>query len=154
DLRGLEDEPRSKVLVELRKHSYPTPLSNDHRGTAECLERLTGDSLRAHHRRLFGPRGTILSVAGNIEWAPLRDQVDRLFGDWAGGGEQPLTWGPDPLRLGHVTKELEQTQIAVAYTSVPIGQPDYYDALGAVNVLSGNMSARLFTEIREKKGLC
>src|SRR5206468_1576006 len=31
---------------------------------------------------------------------------------------------------------------------------DYYSALGAVNVLSGGMSARLFTEIREKKGLC
>jgi predicted Zn-dependent peptidase len=154
DLRGLEDEPRSKVLVELRKHSYPTPLSNDHRGTAECLERLTGESIRAHHCRHFGPHGTILSVAGNIEWTALRDQVERLFGDWEGGGEQSLSCGPEPPRMGHIAKELEQTQIAVAYTSVPIGQPDYYDALGAVNVLSGNMSARLFTEIREKKGLC
>src|SRR5262249_54767057 len=26
DLRGLEDEPRSKLLVELRKHYYPAPL--------------------------------------------------------------------------------------------------------------------------------
>ncbi len=154
DLRSLEDEPRSKVLVELRRHYYPTPLSNDHRGTAECLERLTGDDLRAHHRRLFGPRGTILSVAGNIEWEPLRDQVERLFGDWQGGGEKPLTYGPPPPRRGHLTKELEQTQIGVAYESVPIGHADYYAALGAVNVLSGNMSARLFTEIREKEGLC
>ena len=54
----------------------------------------------------------------------------------------------------HLTKELEQTQIAVAYPSVPIGDADYYAALGAVNVLSGNMSSRLFTEIREKEGLC
>src|SRR5262249_36322748 len=34
DIRSLEDEPRSKVLVELRKHHSPAPLSNDHRGTA------------------------------------------------------------------------------------------------------------------------
>ncbi len=154
DIRSLEDEPRSKVLVELRKHDYPTPLSNDHRGTAECIERVTGDDLRAHHRRRFGPHGTILSVAGNVEWRPLRDQVERLFGDWQGGGESPLAYGPLPQRRGHVVKELEQTQIAVAYPSVPIGGPDYYDALGAVNVLSGNMSSRLFTEIREKEGLC
>src|SRR5581483_4746466 len=66
DLRGLEDEPRSKVLVELRKHHYPIPLSNDHRGTAECLESLTNDAIRGHHRELFHPKGTILSVAGNI----------------------------------------------------------------------------------------
>src|SRR5262249_52164460 len=52
DLRGLEDEPRAKVLVELRKHNYPTPLSNDHRGTAECIEGLTMDAVRGHHHQL------------------------------------------------------------------------------------------------------
>src|SRR3954454_21267591 len=66
DLRALEDEPRSRVLVELRKHHYPAPLSNDHRGTPETIEGLTGEAVRAHHARHFRPRGTILSVAGNI----------------------------------------------------------------------------------------
>ncbi len=37
---------------------------------------------------------------------------------------------------------------------MPFGHPEYYAALGAVNVLSGGMSARLFTEVREKRGLC
>ena len=37
---------------------------------------------------------------------------------------------------------------------MPVDHPDYYQALGAVNVLSGGMGARLFTEIREKEGLC
>ncbi len=154
DLRGLEDEPRSKLLVELRKHYYPTPLSNDHRGTAECIEQLSVEDARAFHKRHYGPRGTILSVAGNIQWQPLREQVGRLFGDWQGGAEHELVCGSPPPRRGHITKQLEQTQIGVAYPSVPIGQPDYYNALGAVNVLSGNMSSRLFTEIREKEGLC
>jgi predicted Zn-dependent peptidase len=154
DLRSLEDEPRAKVLVELRKHYYPTPLSNDHRGTPECIQRLTIDDVREHHRRRFGPRGTILSVAGNIEWQALLDQVGRLFGDWKGGGEEALHYGPLPPHLGHVTKDLEQTQIGVAYPSAPIGTDEYYSAHGAVNVLSGGMSARLFTEIREKEGLC
>ena len=31
---------------------------------------------------------------------------------------------------------------------------DYYNARVAVSVLSGGMSARLFTEVREKRGLC
>ncbi len=154
DLRGLEDEPRSKVLVELRKHHYPTPLSNDHRGTAEAIEGLTGDAVRAHHRKLFQPAGTILAVAGNIDWTALRDQVERLFGDWRGGSDSQLTLGPTPAKLGHLTKDVEQTQIAVAYGSVPVAHPDYYAAMGAVNVLSGGMSSRLFTEIREKRGLC
>lgn len=154
DLRGLEDEPRSKVLVELRKHHYPTPLSNDHRGAAADVEALTGKAIRAHHAKFFRPRGTILSVAGNIDWLPLRDQVERLFGDWNGAGDSALTFGATAGRRGHLTKDVEQTQIAVAYGSVPLSHADYYAALGAVNVLSGGMSSRLFTEIREKRGLC
>jgi predicted Zn-dependent peptidase len=37
---------------------------------------------------------------------------------------------------------------------VPLSHPDYYAARGAAGVLSGGMSARLFTEVREKRGLC
>jgi predicted Zn-dependent peptidase len=154
DLRALEDEPRSRVLVELRKHHYPAPLSNDHRGTPETIQRLTGGDIRAHHARHFRPRGTILSVAGNVDWPALRDQVGLLFGDWEGSADEPLRFTPPPERRAHLTKETEQTQIAAAYASVPVGDPDYYAALGAVNVLSGGMSSRLFTEVREKRGLC
>jgi predicted Zn-dependent peptidase len=154
DIRSLEDEPRSKVLVELRKHHYPPPLSHDSRGNEKAIERLTLADVRRHHERQFRPRGTILSVAGNIDWSALRDQVERLFGDWQGSTEPPDLPQGHPSRRGHIHKETEQTQIAVAYDSVPIGHPDYYLALGAVTVLSGDMSSRLFTEIREKEGLC
>jgi predicted Zn-dependent peptidase len=154
DLRGLEDQPRSKVFVELRKHHYPTPLSNDRRGTAETIAALTGDAIRAFHARHVRPRGAILSIAGNIDWPKLRDQVEHLFGDWTGDGDATLAYGPQPGKRGHLTKDVEQTQIAVAFASVPVNHPDYYAAMGAVNVLSGGMSSRLFTEIREKRGLC
>jgi predicted Zn-dependent peptidase len=154
DLQGLEDEPRQKVLIELRKRLYPPPLSNDRRGTLEGIGRLTTDRVRAFYRRLFRPRGTILSVAGNVEWRPLRDLVGRLFGDWDSGEEPALKTGRQPGPRGHITKETTQTQIAIGYPSVPIGHPDYYAAMGAVNILSGGMSARLFTEVREKRGLC
>lgn len=154
DLRGLEDEPRSKVMVALRQHHLPRPLSNDHRGTEESIGSVTIDAVRAQHQRQFHARGTILAVAGNVEWDPLRDQVGRLFGDWDGGAAPEFSLGQRGPKRGHIAKELEQTQIALAYNSVPVSDPDYYQALGAVNVLSGSMSSRLFTEIREKEGLC
>jgi len=154
DLQGLEDEPRQKCLIELRRHHYPPPLGQDRRGTKEGIESLTISDVRAHYQRLFQPRGTILSVAGNIKWGPLRDKVGELFGDWQPGAEPTLSLGAQPEKRAHVQKETTQTQIGIAFASVPIGQPGYYDALGAVNVLSGGMSARLFTEVREKRGLC
>ena len=154
DIQGLEDEPRQKLLVELRKRHYPPPLGQDRRGTPETIERLGVHDVRQHYRQRFGPRGAIVSVAGNVEWEPLRDLVGQLFAAWEGGGEPTLTLGPAPEKHAHIEKDTTQTQIGIAYPTVPIGHPDYYAALASVNVLSGGMSARLFTEVREKRGLC
>src|SRR5438445_101457 len=62
DLQSLEDEPRQKVLIELRRLHYPSPLGHDRRGTPEGIESLTAKLVRAHYRRLFHPRGMIISV--------------------------------------------------------------------------------------------
>jgi predicted Zn-dependent peptidase len=154
DLQSLEDEPRQKVILELRRHHYPPPLGQDRRGTLEGILEMTSESVRRHYLKMFRPNGSILSIAGNIDWQPLLEQVGRLFGDWKGGPEMPLKLGKPPRKRAHLEKDTAQTQIGIAYDSVPFGQSDYYAALGAVNVLSGGMSSRLFTEVREKRGLC
>jgi predicted Zn-dependent peptidase len=154
DLQSLEDDPRHKVMLELRRLHYPPPLGQDRRGTEEGINSLDVEIIRGHYKRLFTPRGSIIAVAGNIDWQPLRDQVARLFGDWQGPASPPLVLGQAGERRAHLVKETAQTQIGIAYDSVPIGHADYYAAIGAVNVLSGGMSARLFTEVREKRGLC
>ena len=154
DLLGLEDEPAQRLFIELRQRHYPPPLGQDSRGTEEGIDSLNADVLRAHYRRHFRPNGTILSVAGNISWEPLLDQVGQLFADWKPGTESELKLGRAEGGYAHVGKETAQTQIGIGYQSVPFSDPDYYNAVGAVNVLDGGMSARLFTEVREKHGLC
>src|SRR5262249_1994751 len=77
DLQSLEDDPKSMVMVELRRRYWPLPLGRDRRGTPTGLKHITGTSIRKHFERTFGPNGTIVSVAGNIDWPALRDQVER-----------------------------------------------------------------------------
>ena len=154
DLQSLEDEPGSKVMVELRRRFWPMPLGQDRRGTAESIERITIADIRAFHRVRFGPHGCILAVAGNMEWNPLRDQVGKLFGDWSGKAAPPPQMLPPLAGHAHLEKDTTQTQVTIAYATVPFGHPEYYAAHGAVQVLSGGMGTRLFTEVREKRGLC
>jgi predicted Zn-dependent peptidase len=154
DIQSLEDSPEGLVMVELRRRYYPQPLSKDRLGRAEDIEALTIDAVRAFHTRHFHPNGTILSVAGNVQWEPLKAQVERLFGDWQPSNRAELTPEPHTAESSHIPKETHQTHIALAYPSVPIGHADYYAARAAEGVLSGGMSARLFTEVREKRGLC
>jgi predicted Zn-dependent peptidase len=154
DLQALEDEPRAKVMVELRRRFWPAPLGQDRRGTEESIGRISGKSLRDFHEAHFGPKGTIISVAGNMEWQPLREQIEKLFGDWQGSDVHVPALQPAIKGHTHLEKDTTQTQIVIGYPSVPFGDPEYYAALGAVQVLSGGMGARLFTEVREKRGLC
>jgi predicted Zn-dependent peptidase len=61
---------------------------------------------------------------------------------------------PHQPESAHLAKDTQQTQIAFAFPSAQVGHPAYYAARAAEGVLSGGMSARLFTEVREKRGLC
>src|SRR4029077_5598679 len=56
ELQALEDEPRAKVMVELRRRFWPAPLGQDRRGTQETIARISPQSLRAFHDARFGPK--------------------------------------------------------------------------------------------------
>jgi predicted Zn-dependent peptidase len=154
DLQALEDDPQTRVMVELSRRHYPEPLGRDRRGTPEGIENTTIAAVKKQHSTLFHPRDMILSVAGDIQWQALRDCVEQLFGDWQGRERPRLIAASKRLGSGHLTKDLEQTQIALAYPSVPPGHDDFYNARGAVSILSQDMSSRLFANVREKYGLC
>lgn len=155
DLQGLEDSPQDKVMIELRKRYYPSPLNRDRCGSEDGIEAVTIASLRNHHRKQLRPNGTILSIAGNIDWSMIRDKAEELFGDWPMAEVTKNTPTDGVPTSEHLHKETQQTQIAIAFPSVPMSHPAYFAARGAVGVLSSSgMSSRLFTEVREKRGLC
>ena len=82
---------------------------------------------------------------------PRRHAAGRLGAATRSRSRRPANRFPSGPHLDH---ESNQTQIGIAYQSVPYRDPDYFQAWGAVGVLSGGMSSRLFTEVREKRGLC
>jgi len=154
ELRAVEDEPAEKVMIELRRRHYPDPWGRPSQGELAALEAITLAEVHRHFAAHYRPNGTILGVAGRFDWARLKDVVGELLGDWAPGDGQAIVETPPAGRHAHLPFESSQTQIGIAYPSVPYRHPDYFQAWGAVGVLSGGMSARLFTEVRERRGLC
>lgn len=153
-LRAIEDEPRQKVLVELRRRCYEAPWGIPSEGTLEGVENLKAAVVRQHFERCAGPRDAILGIAGKVDVASSIALVEELFGGWPVKPEPSYATGPRGPARDHIPHESTQTQIGIAYDSVPYSDPDYYAAWAVVGVLSGGMSSRLFTEVREKRGLC
>ncbi len=154
ELRAIEDEPAEKLMIELKRRHYPEPWGRPPQGDARALEAIQLADLRWHFERYYRPNGAILAVAGKFHWSQLRDAVGELFGDWRPVADAAPASGPSRRGHAHLGYDSNQTQIGIAYPSVPYRHPDYFQAWGAVGVLSGGMSARLFTEVRERRGLC
>ena len=152
-LAGLDDDPRGKLLIKLREWHFPSPFGRSSMGKKENLEKLTVDLCKADYGRRYHARDSILAIAGNIDFARIRDEVAKQFGDWNGSPPPPIEVMPPPGNFHHEKQESEQTHIGIAYPSVPETDEDYYTVRLALEVLSGGMSGRLFTEIREKRGL-
>lgn len=154
ELQAVEDDPHHKLMVELRRRHFHAPWGRANHGDQVGLEAIDIADIGAFHRRYFRPNGTILGVAGRFDWPALRDHVGALLGDWPARDEPLPGEGPRGEQSAHVHLDTNQTQIGIAYASVPYRDPRYFQAWGAVGALSGGMSSRYFTEVREKRGLC
>lgn len=154
EIRGVEDDPSQKLMTELRRRHYPYPWGRPSHGDQTALASLTIDDVRSFHALHCGPRGAILGVAGNFDWKQVCGEVENLFDDW-----QPQTGGDTAgeaanLTDTHLPYESNQSHVGLAFPSIPYRHPQYFEAWTAVGVLSGGMSSRLFSEVREKRGLC
>jgi predicted Zn-dependent peptidase len=153
-LAGIDDEPRQKLMINLRQWYLPSPYGRNSMGRKEDLEKLTLELMRKDHVRRFHARDSILALAGNIDFREMKKVAEDLFGDWKGTEPTPIEVMPPPGRFHHEDQKSEQTHIGIAWPSVLETDPDYYTVRMATEVLSGGMSGRLFTEVREKRGLC
>jgi predicted Zn-dependent peptidase len=153
-LAGLHDDPRQKLLLKLREWHLPSPYGRNSMGTKETLEKLTLDLCKLDFEQRYHANGSILAVAGKVEFDALKSAVEASFGDWKKSENIAFEVVPPPGNFFHEKQDSEQTHIGIAYKSIPETHADYYTVRLAIEILSGGMSGRLFTEVREKRGLC
>ncbi len=153
-LDALEDEPQEKVFIELRRRQYPAPFGRSTLGVRGDIEAMTIEHVRQFWQNTMRPQGSIISFAGAFDWNQLRDQVGELLGDWRGHTPDPQPTGEAERGYEHQHAESTQVHIGLAYDALPETDPQSILQRASIAVLDGGMSARLFTEVREKRALC
>jgi zinc protease len=127
-------------------------------GTAESLRGLARADLVAYHQRQYVPNGSFLAVVGDIRPAEALVKVERAFGAWARGAEIALPPFSVPRqskpRIVVIDKpDAVQTQVRVGHAGIAFADPDLVVERVYNAVLGGSSTARLFVEVREKRGL-
>lgn len=153
-LASLRDDPHQRAVVAARAHHHPVPLDRSGMGTPEGLRALTRDDLVSGWKACCLPRGSVLAAAGAVDPARLASDLDRLLAGWSGAGVEPPIGPPPPRGYYHESDPSSQVQVLVLHDAPPEPHPDSILEKFLAAVFSGGMSGRLFTELREKRGLC
>jgi predicted Zn-dependent peptidase len=132
------------------------PLGWDIIGKKETVRAATRETFLGYVDRWYKPERMVVGLGGRLDGDPL-ETVQRLLGDL----ESQDTGAPSPVEVErdsvpHVTihrKESDQAHLCLGARSYPLGHPDRYALQLLSTVLGTGMSSRLFTEVRERRGL-
>lgn len=154
EIAALGDDLAQRALQKVRMNFYGATDGRNCEGSMESVGSISLDEIKQFYATHYRPNELIIACAGKLEWEPLKSHVGQLFDDWEPLAKPTIELQPAVHGLDHIEHDSEQTHIAIAYPGVAYSHEDYYLNRGAIGVLSGGMSSRLFTEVREKRGLC
>jgi predicted Zn-dependent peptidase len=132
------------------------PIGWDIIGRKETIRGATRDTFLGYIDQWYKPERMVVGVAGKLD-AGLEADIERLLGDL----EQAETGTPAPAefeangdaRVKIYTKASDQAHLILGVPSYPLDHPDRYALQLLSTTLGTGMSSRLFTEVRERRGL-
>jgi predicted Zn-dependent peptidase len=130
------------------------PLGWDIIGRKETVRGATRQTFTDYLDRWYRPARTVVGVGGRLG-EDLRERLEELLGD-VPAGDTPAPEPYRPVENGRVkvhTKASDQAHLVLGVRSRPLTDPDRYVLQLLATVLGGGMSSRLFTEVRERRGL-
>jgi len=153
-IASLGDDPQQRTVLEARRRHLPSPYNRNTLGTIEGIESLTHDAMTSWWNEHAKPDGSVIAIAGNFDQQRTIEQIESLTSDWSGRVNQPEPTSTPERGYAHISDDSNQVQIIIVHDGPNEGHPDSMLEKLVISVLSGGMSGRLFTEVREKRGLC
>ena len=157
-LRRSEQAPETVAARQLSRLMFPGhPYGRPVYGTIESVGKITREQVAAFYQRHYRPDGANIVAVGDVTVTEIRRELlQRLAG-----------WTPPSVPVGAVAKapsvaaaeertivrDLTQTTVLLGRPSIRQDDPDYFALSVATYVLGGGAASRLYTRVREERGL-
>jgi predicted Zn-dependent peptidase len=156
EMRMVRDEPEEWVQdLHTQQIFGEHPLGRPILGKPATIKRLGRRDILGYIQRHYHPRETVVAVAGNFDQKRLLSLLDTHFGRFERPAASKRNRWPAEIHGGVQVheKRLEQAHLCLGLQGISGEHKDRYAASLLNAVLGGNVSSRLFQEIREKRGL-
>ncbi len=129
-------------------------------GSKESITAMRVEDLKAFRTRWYDPKNMIVVVVGSLPKGEVlvKEVVDK-FGSLSSKEKETkreghdLTFEQDRPRVTVTNKKTEQAHLILGGRGISANDPRLYALAVMNNILGGNMSSRLWDEVREKRGL-
>jgi predicted Zn-dependent peptidase len=151
----VDDNPEECVHLALSNSFWGDhPVGRSILGTRENLLTFDADTVKTFFHRFYQPDRIVISAAGNIEHERFVDIVRPTFESIQPGeglpGRHPPTATP---RICITPRDLEQVHMCLGVEGISATSSDRYALSLLSTIFGGNMSSRLFQEVRERRSL-
>ena len=157
EISMIEDTPQRNIYDVFTKLLYKdNPLGRNVVGSKKTVSSFKRSDLVKYIGKFYSSNNTIVCVAGKIDGREVVKKIRKYFSGMRKNKLQNAKRVTENQKNPEVVvkfKKTEQTHILIGNRAYDENHKDRF-ALGLVStILGGNMSSRLFTEIREKRGL-
>jgi len=158
-IRSRAQNPNTIAGRTLFQKIYPDhPYGRPARGTSDSVAAVTVEDLRAFVEGRFAKENLIVGVVGDISAERLAGLLDKTFGDLPDTATNGVVV-PDVVSaldggVEVIRRPIPQSVLIWAMPGIKRNDPDYFAAALMNRVLGGgSFTSRLYTEVREKRGL-
>jgi predicted Zn-dependent peptidase len=150
-----EDEPQDRVHDVLGEAIFGEhPLGRRVLGTAEVIGSIPVPEIAAYHRARYAAPAIVLAAAGHLEHERIVALAHEHLRPPAESGQSPSGAGePEGARFRFYPKETEQYHVCFGGPGIARSDERRFALSVLDSAFGGSVSSRLFTEVREKRGL-
>jgi predicted Zn-dependent peptidase len=157
ELNMYEDTPTANVGDLFENLMYgKNPLGREIIGYKQTLKKMKRKDLAQYMRRFYMANDTVITIAGKFNEKSVITRIKKYFGAM-GKGEKPHIVKFSDKQSGPEIKikfkKTDQTHFILGTRAYDIFSEHRFAISLLSIILGGNMSSRLFIEVREKRGL-
>ncbi|MDY6851353.1 MAG: pitrilysin family protein [Thermodesulfobacteriota bacterium] len=155
EISMIEDTPDELVHVLFCRNLWPeAPLGRPVMGTIETVSGFGRDEIQGYLERNYVPPKIVIAATGDVEHQAFVDLMGPAFESLSRAKSGMASSAPQVnTGVNVISRNLEQAHICLG-SRFPSALDERRYAAALLNIiLGGNMSSRLFQEIRENRGL-
>ncbi len=154
EIKMVEDSPEELVHEIFGTYLWDgASLGRSILGDWDTVARFDREALISYYNRFYGAQNLIIAAVGNIRHEEFLDLLKDYLSKFKKGAAPKRKRPKGRGGLKVVRRSLEQVHLVLGVPTPGAKDEARYAALLFNTLLGGNMSSRLFQEIREKRGL-